>query len=575
MQTAKTILLGHLDHDPVVMAMPGQVARLKQIDDLMASIPEQGLLQSLKVRVSPDAGLYYVTAGNRRLATLRALRDAGAEIRGEKVTDDWSVPVVVSTETDDSAREQAVAENVHRVALTPGAEARQYAELAQHGSTKDIAVRFGVPEKRVRQRLALAALHDDVLAALDAGKIPLAAAQAFTLEPDPDKQAEYLNTAKSWDLEPGAIKRNFTQQLVNGKSDVAKLIGLDAYLAAGGEVLGDAFDSGSWWISQDVIAKLRDAHWEEQAAAWLKDGWSFVMAAAEFGDGNQWTARYAPALDREEDAPFTVEQRAQSGVIYWADGDLEPRFGVLPKGTKATDARGGAEDAGPDLEMPGGSLNHDLRDAAAAAVAAHITAAPIIALQVLVATLHATAICGEEAYDMPIGIYGDEGGPEWEVDDDGAPVTGAAIPPQGRNFAEALAWAAQQPTDVLVAYLAERVVAAIDLSPAWRRSENSSKLALVDLLGSAVPFDATAFFGKVTKAYLQLAWRDMSGDKLKAKKGADVAALLAAKAVETGWLPPVLRTASYAGPALLDEDDDAPAADNDDAVDDVPAVAAE
>ena len=67
--TAKTILLGHLDHDPVVMAMPGQAARITQIDDLLASIPAQGLLQSLKVRISSDASIYLVTAGNRRLAS--------------------------------------------------------------------------------------------------------------------------------------------------------------------------------------------------------------------------------------------------------------------------------------------------------------------------------------------------------------------------------------------------------------------------------------------------------------------------------------------------------------------------
>ena len=47
---SKTVRLGELDHDPVIMAMPGQADRLKGLDDLAASIPAHGLLQSLKVR---------------------------------------------------------------------------------------------------------------------------------------------------------------------------------------------------------------------------------------------------------------------------------------------------------------------------------------------------------------------------------------------------------------------------------------------------------------------------------------------------------------------------------------------
>lgn len=573
LSTAKTILLGHLDHDPVVMAMPGQAARIKELDDLLASIPAQGLLQSLKVRISNDASIYLVTAGNRRLATLRALRDAGGEIRGVKVTDDYQVPVVVSTETDDSAREQAVAENVQRVALTPGAEARQYAEMAKHVSTKDIAARFGVTEKRVKQRLALAGLHDDVLAALDVEKITLAAAQAFTLEPDPEKQAAFLKTANKWDLDPASIKRRFTQELVNGTSPIARLIGLDAYLKAGGQVLGDAFDSGSWWTSPEVIDKLRDAHWEKQVAAWCKQGWSFVMSAAEFGDGNAYMARWAPAIDREGDDPtFTPEQMARSGVVYWPDASSTPRFGVLPKGTKDEGRRAAVDEV--DLEAPGGSINTDLRHVAAGVVAAHFRTTPLAALQVLVATLHATAICSEDGFEMPIQVYGPEGDEVPWLDDDGEPIPDAVIPPQGRNFAEALAWAAQQPVDTLLAYLAERVADTVDLSPSWSpRQGDSNKLLVLEALGFAPPFEAPAFFSNVSKAYARLAWQDMTGEKLKAKKGDDVAQLVADKAVETGWLPPTLRTAAYAGPAFTA----AAEADNDDddAEDGVPAVAAE
>src|SRR5690606_8638803 len=105
------------------------------------------------------------TAGNRRFAALRRLCDTGGSIRGVVVTDDWPVPVVLSDETDDMVREQSVAENVQRVPPTPMAEALAYAEMARVAGRDEIAARFGVPRKRVDQRLKLSGLHPDVQAA--------------------------------------------------------------------------------------------------------------------------------------------------------------------------------------------------------------------------------------------------------------------------------------------------------------------------------------------------------------------------------------------------------------------------
>ena len=173
-----------------------------------------------------------MTAGSRRLSALQWLRNNGGAIRGTLVTDELQVPVIHSEESDDVAREQAVAENIQRVPPTPVAEAKAFGEMAKRLANKEIAAHFGVPVKRVEQRLKLAALHPDVLKALDEGNISIAAAEAFTVEPDPQKQAAYLKKARSWDLDPGRIKQAFVQQLITGDSPVAKLIGKKKYGAA-------------------------------------------------------------------------------------------------------------------------------------------------------------------------------------------------------------------------------------------------------------------------------------------------------------------------------------------------------
>jgi ParB family chromosome partitioning protein len=596
--------LSDLDHDPVILAMPGQEARLTQLDDLLASIPEHGLLQSLKVRLAAGATRYLVTAGNRRLAALRRLCDQKALIRGEEVNGRYPVAVVISEESDDAAREQAVAENIQRVPPTTSAEVRLFAELARHASNKDVAARFGVTEKRVQQRLKLATLHPDVLEALDAGKITMAAAQAFTVEAEPEKQAAYLKEARaSWELEPRQIRQAFTQQLVAGSSPVAQLIGKTAYLAAGGQILGDEFDDKSaWWISQDVIDRLIAAHWVEQKAAWLAEGWLFVETADEFGtdqwgghkalsytttklrpepgelnperaamvaalerkiadlkekhprirddyegeDEAEWTEEEEAAwneaselqLEREgviEKAPkvFSAEQRKLSGVVYWPDGSREPLLGVVRPGTKLPGESGSASGKpAPTLADPGSNVASSLNETMTSALQATVAADSDIALQLLVATL--------------LTKMRHSGYPRLNID---VRPVGVVPPDKTSTFAKELARVQGTTRSALMGELAALVADLVDVR-GFNTGRHEDTAALIDFLDPDVQpkFDADNYFRGVTKALVALAWGEMTGEPMRDAKKGEMAADAAARARETGWLPPQLRTRSYVGP---------------------------
>ena len=552
MSTAKTVRLAELDYDPVVLAMPGQEARLEKVDDLKASIAAEGLLQSLKVRTDPDATRYLVTAGLRRLTALKWLRDHGGTMLGQPVTDDTQIAVIYSEETDDAARRQAVAENVQRVALTVGAEVRQFAELARTETPAAIAARFGVSEKRVQQRLKLAGLHPDVLEALDAGKISIKAAEAFTVEEDPAKQAKYLkkNGSSSYNLDPHRIREAFTKKLVRSDSAIALHIGADDYAAAGGLTMEDPFSDAVYWISDDIIERLAVEKTAAQVEAWKAEGWSFVESIDEFG-GDWWGVFYGRKLRPEgegETAAFTPEQKALSGVVYFPDFSRATVRGVVKKDTVLPDDNRPKTQPVGSLHAPGHEALTAMRVGLTAWQAERLSADPLLALRVLVAQLHAQVFEENWSDYDPFQVTAEF---TVEVGD------GETPPEQGLTFAEVFTWAQSADTEALTRHLAKLLSFGVAV-------DGSARQRLVLEAMGPIIFDPEPYFAALSKPLIALAYEDITGKKLKDGKLETMAGKAIVEAKAQGWLPPQLRTASYAGPchvtppptAEADEQDD-------------------
>jgi ParB family chromosome partitioning protein len=315
MSEVKTVRLGSLEHDPVAIA--GHEKRLEQLDDLEASIPLKGQLQSLNVRPAGKGAKkgieWWVKAGNRRLATLRRLRDAKASVLGVVVTNEFPVHVIIKDEGDADAYETSRSENLQRVPETMVEEFRAFARMAETKPPAEIAAVFGVTEKRVLQRLKLAALHPDLLDALEAGKMDMASAQAFTIEPDQKKQLAVWKKLSDWQRGERSIRAALTDRLVRGDSPIAKFITRKAYEKAGGKIHGDAFDEkASYWISPDVIKQCIADAWADKKAKWVEDGWSFVEEASTFGQDN-WNRDVAGQLKQMEAGEAAAEGQAAGG----------------------------------------------------------------------------------------------------------------------------------------------------------------------------------------------------------------------------------------------------------------------
>jgi len=136
------------------------------LDELAASIKEQGVLQPLLVRRVP--GGYELIAGERRL---RAARLAGLEL----------IPAVCRRVEDDQKLELALIENIQRENLNPVEEAQAYRELQSINkyTQEEIARRVGKDRATVANAIRLLSLPDFVKQELAAGRISAGHARAM------------------------------------------------------------------------------------------------------------------------------------------------------------------------------------------------------------------------------------------------------------------------------------------------------------------------------------------------------------------------------------------------------------
>lgn len=155
----------------------------EELDALVASVREHGILQPLLVRPSGD-GRYELIVGERRL---RAAKRAG-------LTD---VPVVVRSDiADDRTKlEIAIIENVQRLDLNPVERAVAYRKLQERfGMTQEeIARRVGIARSSIAHTMRILALPEDMLDALRRGNLTEGHAKVLVGIEDPGTQRAWFD----------------------------------------------------------------------------------------------------------------------------------------------------------------------------------------------------------------------------------------------------------------------------------------------------------------------------------------------------------------------------------------------
>jgi ParB family chromosome partitioning protein len=138
------------------------------LDELAASIRENGILQPLIVTLSDVPDQYILIAGERRLV---AAGLAGLE----------TVPVIVREASEQERLELALIENVQRADLTPLEAAEAYRQLTDdfNLSHEQIAQQLGKNRVTITNTLRLLNLPDDVRQSLSRGEITEGHARAL------------------------------------------------------------------------------------------------------------------------------------------------------------------------------------------------------------------------------------------------------------------------------------------------------------------------------------------------------------------------------------------------------------
>lgn len=244
--------------------------------ELKASIAARGLLQNLIVR--PGAkGKFEVEAGERRRKAMLALAD------DKVLPKDHEVTCLVLENTAEGAIETSLAENFHRLAMNPADEAQAFASLIEAGaSIEDVARRFGLTVRFVEGRLRLAKLAPVVFEALASGEITLDLAKAYGATSDQAIQARVFEQVSTgyYAPNPDSIRRMVLSGTVRGSDPRARLVGRDAYIAAGGLIERELFDDedSEAWADVALLETLAAAKMEEHAKvlaeerglAWIK-----------------------------------------------------------------------------------------------------------------------------------------------------------------------------------------------------------------------------------------------------------------------------------------------------------------
>jgi ParB family chromosome partitioning protein len=304
--------LGDLHLSPL---NPRQDADAEGVALLADSLVTCGLIQSL-AGLRDAAGKVGVVAGGRRLRAL--------VLAAERRPDLALVPVRLAPD-EAAARAWATTENLAREPLSPADEICAYGQMRAAGATVAAIARiFGVKEAHVYGRLRLADLPEEVLAALRTGAISFAVAKLFTLSDDRDRIRAVLANVVG---DPGrwsehGIRQSLLPRMIGASDRRLRFVGINAYQAAGGEIVRDLFAEETYLTDGDLLDRLFAERLSAEAEALrAAEGWKW--ASIETATHFDYAARqsFERAYPQEPDLPEAEQAEYDALVLLREDGE--------------------------------------------------------------------------------------------------------------------------------------------------------------------------------------------------------------------------------------------------------------
>ncbi len=308
----QTVPLSHLFLAPenVRATPPSKSAQA----ELKASVFNHGLLENLVVRESDPARngdpRFGVLAGGRRLAVLQELASEG------DIPTDHPIPCIVAT-ADTPAEEISLAENVVRLAMHPADQVSAFSRLLDAGaSVTEVATRFGVSQRLVKQRMRLGNAAPEIIQAFRDDRIDMETLQAFSLTTDHTRQMAVWEQLSGLSYRPNAyqVSRMLTSERVPSGAAIAQFVGINAYKAAGGTFLRDLFSTRAttWLDNPDLLNELAMAKLTEEAEKVSADWkWAVPMIEVEWATTAQLGRVYPVPAEPTEDEQKAIDKHRE------------------------------------------------------------------------------------------------------------------------------------------------------------------------------------------------------------------------------------------------------------------------
>lgn len=312
------------------LAQPLDPSLPRNIRALAVNILAYGLLQPLGVYPhDTKPGFFKVHFGGRRYRALSALVKA----RHLKA----SAPVSCRVGESAAALAEALSENIMREAMHPLDECEAFRSLLQEGQTlEDIAARFSISVRTVQQRLRLAGLHPEIVQAYRERKLRLEQVQALACTADQDVQfqAYQRGLQASWQASPQEIRRFLLSRGVNSQHRLARYVGREAYLAAGGVIEETLFDDADLWQDTALLENLAIEKLQADAAAHMSAGeYGEVRTVLHSSHGPTW--QDLEGLQRLRAQTFDLSE--ENAVVL---SELEAKQEALQQQDELTDDEG-------------------------------------------------------------------------------------------------------------------------------------------------------------------------------------------------------------------------------------------
>lgn len=152
---------------------------------------------------------------------------------------------------------------------------------------EDIAALFGVTPAVVKQRLKLASVSPQLIAAYRQDEMNLDQLTAFAITEDHAKQEKVWAALADEEPDRDDLLAALTEEEVSASDPLARFVGTEAYQAAGGIIVRDLFDEAGegYFADLDLLDELASAKFEAAAAEVRAEGWKWVqvMRRCDYG----------------------------------------------------------------------------------------------------------------------------------------------------------------------------------------------------------------------------------------------------------------------------------------------------